>query len=47
MSNKEIARDLDMSPSTVKVHVAAILRECEASNRTQAVSMLRQAGIIG
>ena len=47
MSNKEIARELDMSPSTVKVHVAAILRECEASNRPQAVSMLRQTGIIG
>ena len=47
MSNKEIARGLDMSPSTVKVHVAAILRECEASNRTQAVSLVRQLGIVG
>jgi len=47
LSNKEIARELDMSPSTVKVHVAAILRECEASNRTQAVSLVRQLGIVG
>jgi len=46
LSNKEIAKKLDMSPSTVKVHVAAILRECEASNRTQAVSLLRQLGVI-
>jgi len=46
LSNKEIARKLDMSPSTVKVHVAAILRICDAANRTQAVSLARQLGII-
>jgi len=46
LSNKEIARKLDMSPSTVKVHVAAILRICDATNRTQAVSLARQLGII-
>ena len=46
LANKEIARKLDMSPSTVKVHVAAILRICEASNRTQAVSLARQLGVI-
>ncbi len=38
LSNKEIARELTMSPSTVKVHVAAILRELNAKNRTQAVN---------
>ncbi len=39
MSNKEIARELNMSPSTVKVHVAAILREFKVKNRTQAVNV--------
>lgn len=39
LSNKEIARVLNMSPSTVKVHVAAILREFNVKNRTQAVNM--------
>lgn len=46
LSNKEIARALDMSPSTVKVHVAAILREFDVKNRTQAVTLAREYGII-
>jgi DNA-binding NarL/FixJ family response regulator len=46
LSNKEIARALDMSPSTVKVHVAAILRELDAKNRTIAVSMAKDMGLI-
>lgn len=46
LANKEIARELNMSPSTVKVHVAAILKELEVKNRTQAVSTARAAGII-
>ena len=41
LSNKEIAKVLSMSPSTVKVHVAAILRACNVNNRTQAVSFAR------
>lgn len=41
LSNKEIAKVLNMSPSTVKVHVAAILRACDVNNRTQAVSFAR------
>jgi DNA-binding NarL/FixJ family response regulator len=41
LSNKEIAKVLTMSPSTVKVHVAAILRACNVNNRTQAVSFAR------
>lgn len=46
LSNKEIARELNMSPSTVKVHVAAILREFNVKNRTQAVAHARQHNII-
>lgn len=46
LSNKEIARELNMSPSTVKVHVAAILKELEAKNRTVAVTMAKDKGLI-
>lgn len=45
LSNKEIARVLTMSPSTVKVHVAAILKELDAKNRTVAVSMAKDMGL--
>lgn len=46
MSNKEIARALDVSDHTVKIHVAAVLRLFNAANRTEAVVMARNAGII-
>jgi DNA-binding NarL/FixJ family response regulator len=36
-SNKTIARELGMSAGTVKVHVAAILKALNVSNRTEAV----------
>lgn len=45
-SNKEIARELNMSPSTVKVHVAAILREFDVTSRTQAVFVAKDIGLI-
>jgi len=41
-SNKEIARQLDLSENTVKIHVAAILRSLGVSNRTQAAVLARQ-----
>lgn len=37
MSNKEIARELNVSVDTVKDHVAAVLKALGASSRTQAV----------
>jgi len=44
--NKEIGRSLNLSESTVRVHVAAILKAFNASNRTQAVQHATQAGLI-
>lgn len=35
-SNKQIARDLDITEATVKVHIKAVLRKLDLSNRTQA-----------
>lgn len=42
LSNKEIARELDLAESTVKIHVAAIFRELGARNRTQAVVLAQK-----
>ena len=36
MSNKEIARELDLAESTVKIHLQSILRKLNLSNRVQA-----------
>lgn len=46
MANKEIAKELGMSPSTVKVHVAAILRAFDVANRTQAVAFAQTNGFV-
>ena len=45
-SNKEIARDLDLSEHTVKIHVASLLRALGVSNRTQAAVAARQQGLL-
>lgn len=45
-SNKEIARSLDLSEHTVKIHVAAILRSLGVQNRTQAAMAARDKGVI-
>ncbi len=39
MANKEIARQLGISPHTVKIHVAAILKALHVDNRTQATRL--------
>ena len=46
-SNKVIAREIDISEGTVKVHVKAILRKIGVSNRTQAAiwAMTHEASV--
>jgi len=46
MSNKEIAHQLELSKNTVKIHVTGLLRLLGASNRTEAVIMAQNAGLI-
>ena len=43
--NKLIARELDMSENTVRVHVSAILAALGASNRTEAMLIAQREGI--
>ncbi|SFQ69639.1 DNA-binding response regulator, NarL/FixJ family, contains REC and HTH domains [Roseivivax halotolerans] len=44
-ANKEIARDLDLSEPTIKLHVKTLYRKVGASNRTQAALLAREAGL--
>jgi len=45
-SNKEIANELGVSEHTVKIHVTAILRVFNASNRTEVVVLAQSTGIL-
>ena len=45
-SNKQIAYDMGVSESTVKLHINALLRSLHVSNRTQAVITAQKLGII-
>ena len=45
-SNKEIARDLDLSPATIKAHTAAAIAALGAVNRAEAVFKARELGLI-
>ena len=44
--NKEIASTLGLSEGTVKMHVMSICRKLEATNRTQAVVIARDMGLL-
>jgi DNA-binding CsgD family transcriptional regulator len=45
-SNKEIAGQLDLSPNTVKTHVAKLFDKLEVKRRTEAISRARELGMI-
>ena len=45
-SNKEIARDLGVSPATVKTHVAQLIAILGATNRTDAAMKARGRGLL-
>lgn len=45
LSNKQIARSLDVTEGTVKIHLAAIFRNLKVNNRTEAVLMAQKMGL--
>ncbi|HEV7693565.1 MAG TPA: response regulator transcription factor [Hyphomonadaceae bacterium] len=45
-SNKEISAKLNVSPNTVKTHVAKLYGKLEAGRRTEAILKARELGII-
>jgi DNA-binding NarL/FixJ family response regulator len=46
LSNKLIARQLQISEHTVKFHVSALYTKLEASSRTEAISRGARLGLI-
>lgn len=46
MSNKQIGSELHIAPGTIKAHIAAIFRELESVNRTQAVRRARELHLL-
>jgi DNA-binding NarL/FixJ family response regulator len=45
-SNKEIGRALGLSEATVKAHLAAVFRSLNVDNRTEAVQVAEQRGLL-
>ncbi len=46
LSNKEIARELNLQEVTIKLHVKTLSRKLDAKNRTHAAMIAKEAGII-
>lgn len=45
-TNKEMARELDVAPSTVKFHMDLLLRRFEARNRTEVLTRAMEVGLL-
>jgi DNA-binding NarL/FixJ family response regulator len=45
-SNLEISSTLYISVSTVKTHISSILRKLESTNRTMAIKVAREKGLL-
>ena len=45
-ANKEIARTLEVSPNTVKTHIANLFQKLEVERRTQAIQKARELKIL-
>jgi NarL family two-component system response regulator LiaR len=45
-TNKQIARQLSLSPGTVRIYVSEILSKLEAANRTEAATLALQHGLV-
>ena len=45
LSNKELARELDLQEVTIKLHVKTPCRKLDAKNRTHAAMIGKEAGL--
>ena len=46
LANKQIARQLGVSPNTVKTHVARLFDKLGAQRRTEAIRRARELGLV-